>query len=415
MKILLATFWPIPQAGRIWPFMLQLKAQLERRGHTVDLLGSGVDEDNVYAYIVNEDRRIYLNKLLPLLKSRDSPHLSPSRQDNDLIGFAENRRSLYELSAVYLGLDDYDLIHTQDFISTSCIHRVRPAKSAIVATFHSSVAHEIRRHLRTSGNPETELLARALYNDLERNSVPDAEVMHVPNFWLRDILTGELRLPKEQIRVFQYGYDTDSFMNPAVSAERIQKPAGKKVILYIGKLVELKGLRFLIDALSSLKKIRKDWVLWIVGEGERQAHLREKSAVANLGDDIVFWGKKDNVLPFLKRADIFVLPSLIENQPLALIEAQLMGIPSVVSDVGGLPEMVRDGKTGLLVPPEDPDALCNQLNLLLADNRLRLRMGAKAKSHALVHWSLDQMILRILDAYREALNKRKEAGRHRTI
>jgi glycosyltransferase involved in cell wall biosynthesis len=404
MKILLATYWPIPHVGGVWSYMVQLRNKLESLGHEVDMLG--YDEDNISVYIVNENRKVDSDKILPLLNAKLNAKTYPAIFANDLVKYTEFHRYVYELSAAYLGLDKYDVIHTHDVISTASIDRVRPEKSTLVATLHGSVAHEIRHQLNTIHNSNTSFMAKVYYDELERLGATSAEVTIVANEWLKNILTNEFQVPNEQIKVLHYGFDTENFIKRSKKKSSIIRPKEKKVIIYSGRLVELKGVDHLISALSELKKIRNDWVCWIVGNGDKQADLKVQSKNLGLEDDILFFGKRDDIPSLLAKSDIFVLPSLLENQPLSVIEAQIAGKAIIVNDVGGLPEIVEDGVTGLITPAGDIKTLCKKINLLLEDEKYRKRLGANAKKWGMTHWSLDKGVKHLIEIYQSAISKR---------
>lgn len=404
MKILLATYWPIPHVGGVWSYMVQLRKKLESLGHEVDMLG--YDEDNISVYIVNENRKVDSDKLLPLLNAKLNEKTYPAIYANDLVKYTEFHRYVYELSAAYLGLEKYDVIHTHDVISTASIDRVRPEKSTLVATLHGSVAHEIRHQLNTIHNSNTSFMARVYYDELERLGASSAEVTIVANEWLKNILTNEFQVPNEQIKVLHYGFDTENFIKRSKQKSSIIRPKDKKVIIYSGRLVELKGVDHLISALGELKKIRKDWVCWIVGNGDKQAELKVQSKNLGLEDDILFFGKRDDIPSLLAKSDIFVLPSLLENQPLSVIEAQIAGKAIIVNDVGGLPEIVEDGVTGLITPAGDIKILCKKINLLLGDEKYRKRLGVNAKKWGMTHWSLDKGVKHLIEIYNSAISKR---------
>jgi glycosyltransferase involved in cell wall biosynthesis len=406
MRILLATYWTVPHVGGVWTYMLQLKKKLESLQHEVDLLGYG--DDNNYVYMVNEDRRIAKDKIVPLLMAKLNAQTYPAMHANSLVQYTEFQRYFYEIAVAYLGLEKYDVIHTQDVISTACIHRIRPQGPALVATLHGSVAHEMRHQLTTVHKSATSFMARAYYDELELIGATSAEFTIVANKWLKNILTDEFHVSDEQIKMFHYGYDIETFLKRMKEKSPIQRPVDKKVIIYTGRLVELKGVNHLISALGQLKKLRTDWVCWIVGEGDKQAELRVQSKVLGLDKDIFFFGKRDDIPYLLSISDIFVLPSIIENQPLSVIEAQIAGKPVIVSDVGGVPEIVEHKVTGLLTPAGDPEALCSNLNLLLEKESYRKTLGSNAKQWGMVHWSQDTMVKRLLDVYQSAIAKRRK-------
>lgn len=413
MRILLATYWHVPHLGGVWSYMTQLRDKLQAEGHEVDLLGYG-DEAGSYVHIVNKNQRLQTNKLLPLVQTMLNAKDFPVLHDNDLVRFTEFRRYAFELAVAYFGLESYDVINTQDVVSTACINRIRPRKPALVATLHGSVAHEVRLQLKTVHKSPTSQLARKYFDRLERTGSSAAEYTVVANQWLRNILTGEFLVPEHKIKVLHYGYDIDSFNKRIKMKTDIVRPKNKKVIMYAGRLVELKGVQHLLDALGKLKENRENWVCWIAGDGDMSAELRLQCKVLGLEEHVTFLGKRDDIPSLLAQAHIFVLPSIIENQPLSVIEAQLAGIAIIASNSGGLPEIINDKVTGLLAPVGDSDQLCKHMKDLLDDDRYRKKLGAEAKQWANAHWSLDLAANRILDVYQSALTERRSAADDRT-
>ncbi|WAH39112.1 glycosyltransferase family 4 protein [Alicyclobacillus dauci] len=405
MKILLATYWAVPHVGGVWPYMVQLRERLESLGHQVDLLGYG--HDSTYVYIVNEDRRIEKDQLLPLLNAKLNEQAYPYIHANPLVKYTEFQRYVYELSAAYLGLDKYDVIHTQDVLSTASIHRIKPEGPVLVATLHGCIAHEIRHQLTTIHKSANSYMARAYFDELEHLGATSAEFTIVANKWLRNILVNEFHVPTKQIKVFQYGYDIEAFIERMKEKSPIQRPVDKKVIIYTGRLVELKGVHHLITALGSLKEIRDDWVCWIVGEGDKQDELQNQSKALGLEDDILFFGKRADIPYLLSNSDIAVLPSMIENQPFSIVEAQIAGKPVIASDVGGIPEIIEHKVTGLLFPVGDTQMLCKYLDQLLSKDKFRKTLGSNAKKWGLTHWSPDKAVERVLNVYQSAISKKR--------
>jgi glycosyltransferase involved in cell wall biosynthesis len=116
----------------------------------------------------------------------------------------------------------------------------------------------------------------------------------------------------------------------------------------------------------------------LIGSGPLEAALRHRSADLGLGDRSVFAGSRHDVLELLPGFDVFALSSRFEGLPIALLEAMATGLACVVTRVGGIPEVVTDGRDGLLVEPGDPDALATALGKVLADDQLRADLGRRA-------------------------------------
>ncbi|MCY9389254.1 glycosyltransferase family 4 protein [Bacillus haynesii] len=403
MKILLATYWNIPHVGGVWTYMVQLKEKLESLGHEVDLLGYG--EENSIIHIVNENRSIAKDQLLPLVKAMMSEEDYPEIYANQLVSYTELQRNAYELGAAYLGLDKYDIIHAQDVISSACIKRIMPKDKVLVTSIHGSVTYEIRDQLNNIHRSPTSYIAKEYFDHLEQTGAMSAETAIVANNWLKDILTEEFAVPDGKIHVSQYGYDIDGFLARMNTKTADTPETDKKVILFTSRMIGNKGIHHLIEALAQLKDTRNDWVCWMAGEGEKLAGLKIQSEQLGLADDVVFLKNREDVAYLLSLADIYVLPSLLDNQPLSLIEAQIAGVPAVVSDAGGLPEMVEHEETGLIVPKGDAAALSSSLERLLEDDDFRNKLGINAKEFAKKHWDMDQAVTRILDIYQNTNGK----------
>jgi len=154
-------------------------------------------------------------------------------------------------------------------------------------------------------------------------------------------------------------------------------PAGKPTILYAGALVAHKGVDVLVAAYAVLVDTLPDAVLWLVGDGPERGELEALVAEAEL-DGVRFWGwrTEEELGDLYRRARLVVIPSVwFENAPLVAIEAMAHGRPLVASRVGGLPELVDDGETGLLFSRGDADDLAAKMRLLLTDHALATRMG----------------------------------------
>ena len=157
-------------------------------------------------------------------------------------------------------------------------------------------------------------------------------------------------------------------------------PSGPELsIAATGRLVPDKGFDLLLRALALLGGDVPPWRLAILGEGPEREALEALSRALDLDHRVTFLGYRENPFPILDRCDLFVLPSRIEAQPLALLEAMALGRPVVATDCPlGLSEVVEDGRSGLLVPPEDPPALAGAVRRLLLSPELREDLGRGA-------------------------------------
>ncbi len=142
----------------------------------------------------------------------------------------------------------------------------------------------------------------------------------------------------------------------------------KTRLCYVGRLSEEKGVRTLLDAMKIVVDRKTKATLTIVGTGPLEAELKRRASAMDANEAIIFTGYKPNVFEVLKDMDVFVLPSRSEGSPIVVLEAMAMSLPVVATAVGGTVELVRQGKTGILVPHNDPGKLAEAL-IDLSDNR----------------------------------------------
>ena len=188
---------------------------------------------------------------------------------------------------------------------------------------------------------------------------------------------------------------------PALPATLEPPPPGP-VLLEVGRLCDVKGQRELIAALPRLA--RADVTLLLVGEdieagGAYRLGLEGEARQLGLTGRVRFLGRRDDVPALLAAADALVLPSWIEGLPLVVLEAMAAGVPVVASSVGGTPEAVVDGETGLLVPPRDVEALADALDELLGDPERARRLGQAGRRRAREHFDADTPARQILGLY----------------
>jgi glycosyltransferase involved in cell wall biosynthesis len=159
--------------------------------------------------------------------------------------------------------------------------------------------------------------------------------------------------------------------------------------------VALKNHALVLDILPALLRQFPRLRLVLVGDGELQATLGAQAAALGVTAQVVFAGAQADVARLLPALDVFVLPSLTEGLSIALLEAAAAGLPIVATAVGGNPEIVRHGDTGLLVPPADGPALLAAVGRLLADAPGRELLGARAREWVERHACIDALC----DAY----------------
>lgn len=171
-------------------------------------------------------------------------------------------------------------------------------------------------------------------------------------------------------------------------------------ILHIGRFFPQKNHGCILQALALLKKRGLSVRLHCCGDGPLLEEVREQAKAMGLQNQIVFEGIVEDVYPLLSQADLFILPSSWEGMPMTVIEAMASGLPAIASRVGGIPDMVTDGESGLLIVPT-PQALADAVERLAKDEALRQHLGAQGIQSA-QRFSLPAMAQGYLDLY-EAL------------
>ena len=176
---------------------------------------------------------------------------------------------------------------------------------------------------------------------------------------------------------------------------------GSQIVGVVARLEPEKGHQTLIEAWPQVLREVPDAYLLIVGEGSRRDHLEQWAGAHKVAHRVIFTGRRDDVPAVTAALDVAVLPSWREAQGLSILEAMALSRPVVASDVGGIPEMIQDGVTGLLVEHDDPLALAAAIVRLLTDHAFADTI-AKA-GHDLVHerFCVELMVKAIEEIYDE--------------
>jgi glycosyltransferase involved in cell wall biosynthesis len=187
---------------------------------------------------------------------------------------------------------------------------------------------------------------------------------------------------KRGVEVLRHGIDIESVAKRASQRELKRSELGigpdTIVVITVANLRREKAYDVLLDGAARATAKRSDLVFLSVGQGPLGPVMQERAIALGLGEKFRFLGYRDDVPDLLAAADIFCLASRSEGLPLALMEASAMGLPAVVTLVGGLPEAVEDGQSGFCVMPDDARALADAIVAVAADDRRRTDMGRRA-------------------------------------
>jgi glycogen(starch) synthase len=277
----------------------------------------------------------------------------------------------------------------------------RPRRLPIVLTVHCSPSHTLQ-----ICDPRTALL-HTLGGWIERRGERRAAATITFTRRIATWLTDELGC--DGVQLIRRGVDREPFAHEHAPA--FPEIPGRPRVVYLGRLVRAKGIETLVAAVARVRA--PGMQLLLVGDGPDRARIERLAARLGVADRIHITGfvAHEHVPAVLASADLLVLPSLYEELGTVLVEALQAGVPVVASRVGGIPEVVEHGVTGLLVEPREPGALAAAIDAVLGDDRLASRLGANALLRA-PEYDLDHVATQVHALY-EGVAREWQAG-HRT-
>jgi len=257
----------------------------------------------------------------------------------------------------------------------------------LVLTIHTSLRHTLAvSDLRSA-------VLKALGGPIERWGEHSAEAVLAITPRLSRLLVSD-GVEEDRIHLIPPGVNPSLFEGPF---EDPFSGVGKPRVLFVGRLAPQKGVRALVAAAGLLKDPRAQVLL--VGDGPERLALEREAERLGVGGRLHFVGflAHDRLPAVMSHADLLVLPSLYEELGTVLLEAIQVGLPIVASKTGGIPDVIKDGVNGLLVPPSEPEALAHAINRLLADRKLarRLSEGAQARAKDYDWEVLAERVLRV--------------------
>ncbi len=226
---------------------------------------------------------------------------------------------------------------------------------------------------------------------------------------VRDALIANEGMPAGRVEVIPNGIDLSPYADAPRHREEARRELGLRpdelAILQVARLDPLKDHATAVRTMAHVAARRPGARLFLVGEGAEEGAIRDLVRRHDLGGRVQFLGLRADVARLLAAADVGLLTSLSEGIPLALIEAMAAGLPVVSTDVGGVPEVVEDGRTGLLAPPAGHAALGESILRLADDPALRRSMGAAGRERAAAVFSDRRMHDAYLRLYREMIGR----------
>jgi len=244
-----------------------------------------------------------------------------------------------------------DIIHCHAHKST-----VYGTVAAVLAKTPVVMAHV--HGLGRSRNFRRKLMNFLLFKKINR-IVPVAESVK------EDVLKNNWSVPEEKITVLENSIDYGRFADVSISKEDAKRILGLAsdafVFGTVGRLAPTKGLSYLIEAFPKVKEQKPSAQLVLFGDGPCRAELEQQASNMSCRDSIHFLGHRDNIEQLLRGMDVFVLSSVAEGMPRAILEVMAAGIPCIATEVGGIPEIISGNNVGILVPPKDSESLAEAM------------------------------------------------------
>jgi glycosyltransferase involved in cell wall biosynthesis len=231
--------------------------------------------------------------------------------------------------------------------------------------------------------------------------------------WVRHDIA-KYRIDENKIVAVHNGINVGSFRPTAATNVRKQYGIGGPMLLFVGRMITQKGVPYLIDAMPLVLQRHPDTRLLLVGRGSALESLKKKVGAMGLEKSVIFSGYMTEEM--LKEAygtcDMFVLPSVWEVLPIAILEAMASGKPVVCTNAGGNAELVKDGYNGYVVPMRSPEALADRINALLDDPEKMKSMGRAGRRRAEDEFDLKLIAARTKRVYEELLMEKKSGRKN---
>jgi glycosyltransferase involved in cell wall biosynthesis len=290
-----------------------------------------------------------------------------------------------------------DIVHCQ---------RHKPTVYGTLAAYMTGEKPKVISHvhgLNRTRSLQRKLLNRALFRRISRIiAVSDA---------VRDdiVRTNPMSFPDKVVTIYN-GIDVEPYTDCSLNKEQARIHLGlpdEEVFVYgtVGRLVETKGQRVLLEAFVRVyEKYPKSWLI-LAGKGRLESELRRLAAKFGIQKSVMFLGHRHDIPEVLKAYDVFVLPSVAEGLPGALLEAMATGLPVIASRVGGVPEILNTCALGTMVSPRSVDDLASAMKALYeTSTEKRDEIGKALKARALGKFSQEKMISAMTAEYQTVMN-----------
>ncbi|MCK5214803.1 MAG: glycosyltransferase family 4 protein [Candidatus Omnitrophica bacterium] len=296
--------------------------------------------------------------------------------------------------------EKFDIVHTHT-AKAGALGRIAARLAGVPKVVHTSHGHNFYGYFGPIGSKIIIFVEKIL------TAMTD-KITALTELERRDFITYKVS-PQKKIMVFNSGVEFEKLRNIEIDPVNVRASLSvdedEILISMIGRLEEVKGPEHLIEAAQIVLKKNAKVRFLFVGDGALRQSLETRCNQMGINDKVIFTGWRADVPQILSVIDILVLPSINEAVGRILLEAGALGIPVVATYVGGVPEIIKDHETGILVPPESPDEIADAVMTLINDPQQRKRMGETAKVWVDDKFSAGRMVSKITGLYNDLLKQ----------
>lgn len=294
--------------------------------------------------------------------------------------------------------EKFDIVHTHT-AKAGALGRLAAKLAGVPRVIHMSHGHNFYGYFGAFGSALVTLVERFCSKFTDK-------IIALTELEKQDLIKFKVCEP-EKITIVNSGLELDYYRNVTVDIVSIKQLLKIEPYLnlvgMISRLEPVKGAEYIVSAAKIVIEKFVNVRFLIAGEGSLREKMESEARDFGIYDKFIFLGWREDVREILSVLDVLVQPSLNEAVGRILIEAGACGIPVVAAKVGGIPEIIKDNETGILVPPKDVDNLAKGILLLLADKEKRIAMGKKAKAWVDEKFSAEKMVRDISDLYQQCV------------
>ncbi|MBN1871182.1 MAG: glycosyltransferase family 4 protein [Candidatus Omnitrophica bacterium] len=302
-------------------------------------------------------------------------------------------RSLFDLYKIFKR-EHFDIVHTHT-AKSGFTGRIAAKMAGVQVVIHTPHGNNFYGYLNSLWTPAVILLERfaSRFSD---------KLIVLTNIERQDLIRYNI-CKSELIEIVHSGIEIENFSDLSVDPKEKRRIYGIDaectLVGMVARLERVKGPHYFIEAAKIINEELPDVKFLVTGDGSLKGELVDYSKKLNLDRKIVFTGWTNDIPGVLSMLDLLVVPSLNEAVGRTILEAGVLSKAVVATSVGGIPDVIRDGETGILVPPEDPRKIAEAVVDLLRDNRKAREIGRNAREWVQGHYNVDTMIKEIHNQY----------------